>query len=237
MSTIELVSYLNDLLWRELGSLTSRLWTPPWTQSKILQIHQGFIQGRRYKLGREFVDAYLGIPFGKPPIKELRFQKPVPAEPWNEVRLCTEFGPRCPQEELIFERYATAAIAEMNEDCLRLNVFAPSWTPAACGQPNGFAVIVFIHGGGFAIHSSANFGCYGICEALCTKDVIVVTIQYRLGFFGFSAGEEIPTNLGLWDQTLALKWVQDNIATFGGDPMNVTGVVGILKLLLMFIIF
>ena len=59
-------------------------------------------------------------------------------------------------------------------------------------------------------------------RALCTKDVIVVTIQYRLGFFGFSAGEEIPSNIGLWDQTLALKWVQENIGSFGGDPMNVT---------------
>uniref|UniRef100_A0AC34F2S5 Carboxylesterase type B domain-containing protein n=1 Tax=Panagrolaimus sp. ES5 TaxID=591445 RepID=A0AC34F2S5_9BILA len=220
MGTLELIAYLNDLLWRELGSLKSRLWSPPWTESRIVEIQQGFIQGRRYKLGREFVDAFLGIPFGKPPVGELRFQKPLPAEPWKENRNCTEFGPRCLQDEMIFEKYP--ALAEMSEDCLRLNVFAPSWTPAACGQPNGFAVIVFIHGGGFAIHSSANFGCHGICESLCTKDVIVVTIQYRLGFFGFSCGEEIPSNLGLWDQTLAFKWVQENISAFGGDPMNIT---------------
>uniref|UniRef100_A0A914EM43 Carboxylic ester hydrolase n=1 Tax=Acrobeloides nanus TaxID=290746 RepID=A0A914EM43_9BILA len=110
-----------------------------------------------------------------------------------------------------------------SEDCLYLNVFAPSWKPKE-DQPNGFAVMFWIHGGGFAVHSAAHYGDYGICKALCTKDVIVVTINYRLGFFGFLAtgDEHAPGNYGLWDQTLALKWVKENISAFGGDPNNIT---------------
>lgn len=84
--------------------------------------------------------------------------------------------------------------------------------------------MVFIHGGGFAVHSSSNYGCATIARNLCTKDVVVVTINYRLGVLGFfTTGDDVcKGNLGLWDQTAALKWVQEHIASFRGDPNNVT---------------
>uniref|UniRef100_A0AC34F5X6 Carboxylesterase type B domain-containing protein n=1 Tax=Panagrolaimus sp. ES5 TaxID=591445 RepID=A0AC34F5X6_9BILA len=209
MGPIECFVYLHRLVFKEIGGLKNKLRSPPWKKSKIVEIEQGLIQGRRYKLGKEFVDAYMGIPFGKAPVGELRYQlsffKPLPAEPWKEVRNCTEFGPRCPQFELIFEKYPS--IAEKSEDCLRLNVFAPSWDPASCGQVSSILKFYYL---------------FEIINALCCKDVIVVTIQYRLGFYGFSCGEGITPNCGLWDQTLALKWVHQNIHAFNGDPTNIT---------------
>ncbi|ETN83655.1 Carboxylesterase [Necator americanus] len=108
-----------------------------------------------------------------------------------------------------------------SEDNLYLNVFSPAWDP---GNSTRFAVLVFIHGGGFISDSCVKYGDERICEHLCTKDVVVVTTQYRLGYLGFfSTGDEhCPGNFALWDQTLALKWVQENIAFFNGDPRNVT---------------
>jgi carboxylesterase 2 len=106
-----------------------------------------------------------------------------------------------------------------NEDCLFLNVFTP-----VIESTEKLPVAVFVHGGAFAVHSSAHYGDYGICKILCSKSIIVVTIQYRLGFFGFltTGDETCPGNFGLWDQTLALKWVRDNIHHFNGDSNNVT---------------
>ncbi|KHJ95927.1 hypothetical protein OESDEN_04119 [Oesophagostomum dentatum] len=108
-----------------------------------------------------------------------------------------------------------------SEDNLYLNVFTPAWDPS---DTAGFAVMVFIHGGGFISDSAVKYGDSDICEHLCTKDVVVVTVQYRLGYLGFfSTGDEVcPGNFALWDQTLALKWVQENIAFFNGNPQNVT---------------
>uniref|UniRef100_A0A7E4V2D1 Carboxylic ester hydrolase n=1 Tax=Panagrellus redivivus TaxID=6233 RepID=A0A7E4V2D1_PANRE len=203
-----------------MGAIKSRLLSPSWTKSDVVKISQGEIQGRRYTFAKGNVDAFLGIPFAEPPINELRFQKPVPAKGWDDVRQCTQFGPRCPHDELLIEKLHRNV--EKNEDCLRLNVFAPEWSAESSGQTDGFAVLVFVHGGGFAVHSAAHYGDYGICDALCCKDVVVVTIQYRLGFFGFSAGEGIASNIGLWDQTLALQWVKDNVHSFGGNPNNIT---------------
>uniref|UniRef100_A0A914CQI3 Carboxylic ester hydrolase n=1 Tax=Acrobeloides nanus TaxID=290746 RepID=A0A914CQI3_9BILA len=170
--------------------------------------------------GKE-VEAYLGIPYGKPPVGELRFKKPEPADPWNDVMDCTQWGPRCPHEDMWIERLSM--FVPKSEDCLRLNVFTPTWKHGL-DQKSGFAVMVWIHGGGFAVHSAAHYGDYGICKSLCTKDVVVVSINYRLGFFGFlSTGDEHARgNFGLWDQTLALRWVKENISAFGGDPNNVT---------------
>ena len=150
------------------------------------------------------------------------------------MRVCQEFGHRCPHEELLLEKLNS--VADKGEDCLHLNVFTPDWSPESVGQPDGFAVMVFIHGGGFCVHSTSHYGDNGICEyvffliaflilifrVLCTKDVIVVTVNYRLGFFGFSAGDDIPSNVGLWDQTMALQWVRDNIHAFNGNPNNIT---------------
>ncbi|KAE9549789.1 hypothetical protein FO519_006997 [Halicephalobus sp. NKZ332] len=203
-----------------MGAVTSRFLSPSWSESKVISTAPGPIKGRKYTFPKGSVEAFLGIPYAKQPLKELRFQKPQKPDPWTEVKVCQEFGHRCPHEELLLEKLNN--VAEKGEDCLHLNVFAPDWSPESAEQPDGFAVMVFIHGGGFSVHSSSHYGDYGICEVLCTKDVIVVTINYRLGFFGFSAGDDIPSNIGLWDQTMALQWVRDNIHAFNGNPNNIT---------------
>ncbi|KAI1725216.1 carboxylesterase family domain-containing protein [Ditylenchus destructor] len=186
------------------------VWGQSYSPSQIVELKCGSkVRGKSFSFPElagghrhaVVIEAFLNIPFGKPPVGPLRFRKPEPADPWPGIVLdCTRFGPRCPHEDMSIER---------------LNVFF---------YPKESKVQVFVHGGGFAVHSAAHYGDYGICRNLCTKDVVVVTIQYRLGFFGFlsTADENAPGNWGLWDQTLALQWVQDNISAFGGDPRNVT---------------
>uniref|UniRef100_A0A0N4Z6M8 Carboxylic ester hydrolase n=1 Tax=Parastrongyloides trichosuri TaxID=131310 RepID=A0A0N4Z6M8_PARTI len=168
------------------------------------------------------VDAFLGIPFAKPPIGELRFKKPIPHEPWTEPRRCFKFGSRSIQKDMFFwQKYS---LMDTSEDCLYLNVFSPV-KKESTEFPKGYPVMVFIHGGGFVCDSSVKYGDIGISKHLVSdKGVIVVTIQYRVGYLGFySTGDNVcPGNNGLWDMTLALKWIQDNISCFGGDKNNVT---------------
>uniref|UniRef100_A0A7E4V3J6 Carboxylic ester hydrolase n=1 Tax=Panagrellus redivivus TaxID=6233 RepID=A0A7E4V3J6_PANRE len=186
--------------------------------SGIVEVKTGKVRGKRYTFDNgKSVDAFLGIPYGEGE----RFKKPIPPKPWTTVLDCTRFGQRCPHTDLFLE--IPFLEAAKSENCLNLNVFAPEAAPGP-DQPNGYAVMFWVHGGGFTIHSSSHYGDYGICKELCTKDVIVVTINYRLGYFGFlSTGDEhCPGNVGLWDQALALRWVKDNIFEFGGDPNNIT---------------
>ncbi|CAP36311.2 Protein CBG18991 [Caenorhabditis briggsae] len=165
---------------------------------------------------------HVGIPYAKPPIGELRFRKPVLVDVWSEPRDCFEYGPRCPSSGMFYEK-----IDLKNQDvpdeanCLTLNVFRPRWQ---CKEYIKRPVMVFIHGGGFELCASRDYCDYSLTGTLPLKDVLVVTINYRLGALGFfSTGDETcPGNFGLWDQTLALKWVQKHIASFGGDPNNVT---------------
>lgn len=190
--------------------------------SRQVKTRYGIVEGRRVIDEGEFqVDAFMGIPFAKPPIGPLRFKKPEPPDSWQGVLKTVKFGPRAPQTDFIWEKW-TLGVGKA-EDCLRLNVFSPAWK-LPDDQPKGFAVMVFVHGGGFLIDSAVKYGDIGICRYLCRHDVIVVTVQYRLGFLGFfSTGDQVcPGNLGLWDQTMALKWVQDNISSFNGDPNRIT---------------
>ncbi|KAK0407864.1 hypothetical protein QR680_003643 [Steinernema hermaphroditum] len=192
--------------------------------SRIIQISNGRIRGKTYSFPElPKVDCFLGIPYGRLPIGELRFQKPRPVGNWNGIRDCSKFGPRAPQMDFM---PSGPDQPPTSEDCLNLNVFVP------CGdeftledeKSGGRPVLVFIHGGGYAFHAASDYGDKGMCSTICKKGIIVVTVQYRLGFFGFlSTGDEVaPGNYGLWDQALALKWIHENIAYFGGNPMNVT---------------
>uniref|UniRef100_A0A915ATG3 Carboxylesterase type B domain-containing protein n=2 Tax=Parascaris univalens TaxID=6257 RepID=A0A915ATG3_PARUN len=190
--------------------------------SRQVKTNYGIIEGRRLVDEKDLqVDAFLGIPFAKPPVGPLRFKKPEPPEPWTGVLKAYKFGARAPQVDFIWEKW-TLGVGK-DEDCLTLNVFSPAWKPPD-DQPKGFAVMVFVHGGGFLIDSAVKYGDVDICRNLCRHDVVVVTIQYRLGLLGFfTTGDEIcPGNLGLWDQTLALKWIQENVSAFNGDPNRVT---------------
>ncbi|EYC01394.1 hypothetical protein Y032_0108g78 [Ancylostoma ceylanicum] len=181
--------------------------------SRIVMTKYGSVLGRRLiHEGERQVDAFQGIPFAEPPVGRLRFRKPLPLEPWEGVKVTKSFSPVAIQ---------LGQVGPTSEDILYLNVFTPVWKASSA---SGFAVLVFIHGGGYAIGSARKFGDIGICRNLCTKDVVVVTMQYRIGYLGFfsTGDEECPGNLALWDQLLALKWVKENISQFDGDPENIT---------------
>ncbi len=163
------------------------------------------------------VSEFRGIPYAAPPIGELRWRPPAPAQPWKGVRRATQFGPACAQVTTLG---AFAGPANDNEDCLTLNVFTPQ-TRVAARLP----VIVWIHGGGNMDGSSSG---YDASRLASLGKTVVVTINYRLGLLGWLANPALDAeghpfaNYGLLDQQLALRWVKTNIAAFGGDPDNVT---------------
>lgn len=173
----------------------------------------GLIRGQ----GAE-VKKFYGIPYAAAPIGDLRWKPPQPANPWTGVRDATSFGDFCVQPQEYPEQRGG-----MSEDCLNLNV----WTPAK-RKNERLAVIVWIHGGGFAYGSGSHPSYDG--EALARRGVVVVSLNYRLGLLGFMAHPQLTAesphrasgNYGLMDQTAALKWIQRNITAFGGDPANVT---------------
>ncbi|XP_017476573.1 PREDICTED: venom carboxylesterase-6-like [Rhagoletis zephyria] len=158
--------------------------------------------------------AFYGVPFAKPPIGELRFKNPVPVEPWNGKLLAKEPHTECTQRNYLLTPLNTTG----DEDCLYLNVYRP-----ANSSDEKLPVLIYIHGGDF-IFGTPNREFYGPEYFMDTNEVILVTIAYRLGPFGFlSSGDEHMTgNFGLKDQNLALKWVQSYISAFGGDPSRVT---------------
>nr|UUB32779.1 carboxylesterase COEC6 [Dendroctonus rhizophagus] len=162
--------------------------------------------------GQSFL-KFLGIRYGKPPVENLRFQPPQPVDPWEGVKEATNVGnSSISRDEMTFK-------IEGDEDCLYLNVY----THQLPGESAKLRPVMFyIHGGGF-VWGSSRPGIHGP-KFLMTKDVVVVTINYRLGILGFLSvdGTDVTGNMGLKDQNLALKWVQRNIASFNGDPNNVT---------------
>ena len=140
-----------------------------------------------------------------------RFKPPVPVTSWFGVYDATSYGAQCPQSSSMLERALGGGSLAASEDCLSLNVFTPACDDRA--RP----VVVWIHGGAFTTGTGSTPWYHG--GALATRgDVVVVTINYRLGVFGFSG----RTNCGLRDQVVALQWVQACIASFGGDPAAVT---------------
>ncbi|XP_063600828.1 juvenile hormone esterase-like [Penaeus indicus] len=172
-----------------------------------VRLRQGVITGAQSESGNGRVFySFKTIPFAEPPVGDLRFRDPVPAGPWTGVRNGSIATPKCPQ--------LGNATVEGKEDCLYLSVYTPR--PYASDLP----VMVWIHGGGFTNGNGEVFGPL----PLLTKDVVLVVIQYRLATLGFLSTEdsELPGNLGLKDQTMALLWVQDNIRDLGGDPAKVT---------------
>ncbi|CAL2045481.1 unnamed protein product [Caenorhabditis brenneri] len=191
----------------------------PEINSEILYASCGPIRGNVYKHEDEIVEGYLGIPFAEPPG---RFQKSIEVDIWNYVKECTTYGPGCPQSGIFDQMKDQLGLVFDEHKCLSLNVFVPHWKRDEL--PPGFPVIVNIFGGGFEMGTSAAYDDYSISGTLPLKDVIVVTINYRVGAYGFfTTGDDVcHGNFALWDQTLALKWIQKHVASFGGNPKNVT---------------
>jgi len=165
-------------------------------------------------LAADGVASYKGVPFAAPPVGELRWKAPQPAANWTGDRAANSYGPSCSQNSRL------GAEAKVSEDCLYLNVYAPK------GAKNA-PVMVWIHGGSNLNGSGSVYNG----AAFARSGIVTVTINYRMGAFGFFAHPELTkaagpkdplANYGLMDQTAALQWVQKNIAAFGGDPKQVT---------------
>jgi para-nitrobenzyl esterase len=168
--------------------------------------------------------AFLGVPYAQAPVGDLRWAPPRPAEPWTGVRDARAPGPICPQPARPFSIWAHGPLPSADEDSLSLNV----WTPPDAGDGAGRPVLVFLHGGGWALGWGSNPLLDGRHLA-ATLDAIVVTLNYRLGALGwlhhpaFSGHDGAPAgDWGLLDQLAALRWVAEQIVAFGGDPSRVT---------------
>ncbi|MCZ2481593.1 carboxylesterase family protein [Aquirufa nivalisilvae] len=189
-----------------------------------IKLTSGYIQGKSDKSG---IKSFKGIPFAAPPVGNLRWKAPAPVVAWEGVKSCQAFGPSAiqapPAPFYMWSEEFLIPKEPINEDCLYLNV----WTNAK-KTTDKKPVIVWIHGGGFS-SGGASVPIYD-GEKLAAKGVVYVSINYRVGIFGFFAHPELSKespmhasgNYGLLDQIAALQWVKSNIAKFGGDPNNVT---------------
>lgn len=184
----------------------------------IVETAYGRVQGEKL----EKVYAWKGIPFAKAPTGSLRFRPPQRPEPWEDVRDATQFSPVAPQTPSDIMNFLGNDASNMNEDCLYLNV----WSPGVDNKRR--PVLVWIHGGAF-VSGAGSSSWYDGTSFASKGDVVIVTINYRLGILGFLdvsevGGEQYATsgNCGILDQVAALEWVKENIERFGGDPDRVT---------------
>ncbi|XP_065821955.1 bile salt-activated lipase-like isoform X1 [Labrus bergylta] len=183
----------------------------------VVNTEGGMVEGEQIRLGlNRSMDVFRGIPFADIP---QRFQKPKRHPGWDGVLNTTEFRDRCLQVNRIMTH------TRGSEDCLYLNI----WVPHGSSVSTGMAVMVWIYGGGFMVGGSMNANffhdyVYDGQEIADRGNVIVVTLEYRVGTLGFlSTGDsDLPGNFGLWDQQAAIAWVHRNIRSFGGDPDNIT---------------
>ncbi|XP_035781358.1 acetylcholinesterase isoform X3 [Anopheles albimanus] len=222
----------------------------------VVQTSSGPIRGRSTMVQGREVHVFNGVPFAKPPVDNLRFRKPVPAEPWHGVFDATRLPPSCIQER--YEYFPGFAGEEMwnpntnvSEDCLYLNIWVPTKTRLRHSRglnfgsndyfqddedfqrqhqsKGGLAMLVWIYGGGF-MSGTSTLDIYNAEILAAVGNVIVASMQYRVGAFGFlylapylnGMEEEAPGNMGMWDQALAIRWLKENAKAFGGDPDLIT---------------
>ncbi|XP_036329366.1 esterase B1 [Rhagoletis pomonella] len=184
------------------------------SEKTIVSTIYGPIKGvKRKSIYSDSYYSFEKIPFAKPPVGELRYKAPQPPEPWIEVRSCTSRGPKPLQKHFVFQ------MTEGSEDCLYLNVYTKNLNPQKL-----MPVMVWIYGGGFQF-GEASRELYSP-DYLLREDVVIISITYRLGPFGFLSMEDptfdVPGNAGLKDQIMALRWVKANCERFGGDSNNIT---------------
>ncbi|HEY7401914.1 MAG TPA: carboxylesterase family protein [Candidatus Angelobacter sp.] len=205
-----------------LSSLTAFTINAAATDPAPVRVEQGLLAGTNG--ASPGIRVYRGIPYAAPPVGDLRWKAPMPPASWQAVRQATEFSNACwqmpyPPAAAIYQ----SKLPPLSEDCLYLNI----WTPAKSAKDR-LPVMVWIHGGGFT-RGTANTRAYD-GEALARKGAVIVTINYRLGIFGFFAHPGLSaesthhasSNYALLDQIAALEWVRKNIVAFGGDPGKVT---------------
>ncbi|OBK20314.1 carboxylesterase [Mycobacterium asiaticum] len=182
----------------------------------VVETTHGPVRGRQDGAVR----TWKGIRYAAPPVGHLRFRAPQPPERATEVADATEFGPACPQP--VVPKMPLDLGAARGEDCLRVNIWAPAMAEPGAGKP----VMVWLHGGAYVM-GAASQPLYDGHTLAGNGDVVVVSINYRLGALGFLDlssfdSRDFDSNIGLRDALAALAWVRDNIAAFGGDPANVT---------------
>ncbi|KAL7911546.1 alpha/beta-hydrolase [Trichoderma velutinum] len=218
-------SYLLTALLPVVGVASFSL--PPFNAPTVT-VKNGSVVGK-YSADYE-QDLFLGIPYAKPPIQDLRFTRPQHlTEEWTNPKQATEYGPYCYGYNVGLVGYDRNTTNPLSEDCLTINVVRPhnyrhEWAP------NGLPVLVWVYGGGFQEGGSADprYNMSRLVEISTEmgKPIIRVSFNYRMNAFGFISGEPFnsigATNLGIHDQRLALRWIQENIAVFGGDPSRVT---------------
>jgi para-nitrobenzyl esterase len=190
-----------------------------YADSLAVKTEQGKVHGKTINDGK--VKEFLGLPYAAAPVGDLRWRAPQTAASWKGERDATKFGASCAQNHVFDDMVFQAA--GPSEDCLFLNVYAP----ADATSESAYPVMFWIHGGGYSGGGGSEPRHNG--DLLPTKGVVLVTINYRLGVFGFLATADLAKeadgaagNYGLMDMVAGLQWVQDNIAKFGGDPKNVT---------------
>ncbi|XP_039679321.1 acetylcholinesterase [Perca fluviatilis] len=190
-----------------------------------VQTRTGRVRGIRMPvMDRSYVTSFLGIPFAEPPVGKQRFRRAEPKRPWTGVYDANAYPNACYQfVDTSYPGFQGSEMwnpnRDMSEDCLYLNVWVPS-SP----RPHNLTVMVWIYGGGF-YSGSSSLDVYDGRYLAHSETVIVVSMNYRIGAFGFLAlhgSSEAPGNVGLLDQRMALQWVQDNIHFFGGNPKQVT---------------
>ncbi|XP_035535867.1 acetylcholinesterase-like [Morone saxatilis] len=192
----------------------------------VINTKQGKVQGKLLSVLGGDIRAFLGIPYGKPPLGKLRFRAPEPAEGWEGIRYATQFPNSCYQiPDTAFPGFKGAEMwnpnTPLSEDCLYLNVWSPRFNKT---QKALAPVLVWIYGGGFTVGTSS-LDIYDGRFLSKSEGVVVVSMNYRVGPLGFLSlpdNKNIRGNAGLLDQRLALQWVANNIADFGGDSSKVT---------------
>ena len=199
-------------------------------EQNAVKVDGGYIQG--VASAAKGVTVFKGVPYAAPPVGDLRWREPQPVKPWGGVKVADTFGPIPWQKDLsdmdlYGKEFYSDGMPEMSEDCLYLNIWAPS---ASIGNKSSrLPVAMWIHGGAFDHGFSNEITFDG--DAWATRGVILVTINYREGIFGFFGHEDISKeegaegrsgNYAIYDQIAALDWLRANIAVFGGDPDNIT---------------
>lgn len=198
----------------------------------------GLVQGYTKIIANREVRVYTGIPFAKPPVGQLRFRRPVPVDPWTGVLNATRLPNTCYQER--YEYFPGFVGEEMwnpntklSEDCLYLNIWIPKKQRTRHHSNNAhhakIPVLVWIYGGGY-MSGTSTLDIYDGDLLAATFDVMIASMQYRLGAFGSlyltpelpEDSDDAPGNMGLWDQALAIKWIKENAAAFGADPETIT---------------